>query len=185
MDKELGQKIKEVRTSKGMTLKDLSEKTGLSISFLSLVERGLASIAIASLRSVAEVLGVDLAYFFSMPHKHENMIFRSYEQEAILVEHSKNVYCSLASNFEDRKMDPMLTILLPGQQRSDLAPISHHGEEFCYVLEGILTYIIEDKEYELYPGDSVHIPSSIPHNWGNFTNKLVKVILVVFPKIFD
>jgi len=185
MNKELGQKIKEVRTSKGMTLKDLSEKTNLSISFLSLVERGLASIAIASLQSVAEVLGVNLAYFFSVPHEHGKMIFRSYELEAVRAENSKNVYCSMAGNFEDQKMDPMFVILLPGQMRSDIDLISHHGEEFCYVAEGILTYFIEDKEFEIYPGDSLHIPSHIPHNWGNFTNKLVKVILVVSPKIFD
>lgn len=185
MNKELGHKIKEVRTSKGMTLKDLSEKTNLSISFLSLVERGLASIAIASLQSIAEVLGVDLAYFFRMPHSEGKMIIRSYELEAIRTESSKNIYCSMAGNFEEQKMDPMFVILLPGQKRSDINLISHKGEEFCYVVEGILTYMIEDKEYELYPGDSLHMPSHIPHNWGNLTNKLVKVILVVFPKIFD
>lgn len=185
MNKELGQKIKEVRNSKGMTLKDLSEKTNLSISFLSLVERGLASLAIASLQSIAEVLGVNLAYFFAVPQRQEKMIFRSYELEAAPVGNSKNIYFSLAGKFENQTMDPMFVILLPGQMRADLDLISHHGEEFCYVVEGILTYLIEDKEYEIYPGDSLHIPSHIPHNWGNFTNKLVKVILIVTPRIFD
>ncbi|MGI6686406.1 MAG: helix-turn-helix domain-containing protein [Bacillota bacterium] len=185
MNKELGQKIKDVRTSKGMTLKDLSNKTNLSISYLSLVERGLASIAIASLQSIAEVLGVNLAYFLTVPQRSEKMIFRSYELEAVPAENSKNIYFSLAGKFEGQIMDPMFVVLLPGQTRSDLDLISHHGEEFCYVVEGILTYIIEDKEYEIYPGDSLHIPSHRPHNWGNFTNKLVKVILVVTPKLFD
>ncbi|MGI6679108.1 MAG: helix-turn-helix domain-containing protein [Dehalobacterium sp.] len=184
MNKEVGQKIKEVRTSKGMTLKDLSEKTNLSISFLSLVERGLASIAIASLQSIAEVLGVDLAYFFTVPQQ-ERMIFRSYELEAVSAIASKNIYFSMAGKFESRVMDPMFVILLPGQERADLNLISHHGEEFCYVVEGILTYFVEGKEYELYPGDGLHLPSHLPHNWGNFTNKLVKVILVVTPRIFE
>lgn len=182
--KELGQKIKEIRKSKGMTLKDLSEKTELSISFLSLVERGLASIAIASLQSIAKELGVDLAYFFRMNNHDEKRIFRSYELKPINSETSNNIYFSMAGNFEDQKMDPMFVILFPGQMRSDINLISHSGEEFCYVVEGILTYIIEDREYELYPGDSLHLPSHIPHNWGNFTNRLVKVVLVVYPKIF-
>ena len=48
MKEELGQKINEIRNAKGMTLKDVSEKTGLSVGFLSQVERGLTSIAILS-----------------------------------------------------------------------------------------------------------------------------------------
>jgi transcriptional regulator with XRE-family HTH domain len=108
MNKELGQKIKEVRTSKGMTLKELSEKTNLSISFLSLVERGLASIAIASLQSVAEVLGVNLAYFFSVPHEHGKMIFRSYELEAVRAENSKMFTAVWPVILKIRKWTPCL-----------------------------------------------------------------------------
>lgn len=185
MNKELGKKIKKIRTSKGMTLKDLSEKTNLSIGFLSLVERGLASTGIMSLQNIAQAFGVDLGYFFSpMKGNQKKRIVRSYEHDAFRIENSKYVYFSLAGDMEDKRIDPMLVVLLPGESREEVAPFCHEGEEFVYVLEGILTFFMEDKEYELYPGDSFHIQSSTPHNWANFTNRLTKILYIVTPKIF-
>lgn len=185
MNLELGQKIKELRVLKELTLKDLSEKTGLSISFISQVERGLSTITITSLQNIADVLGESLTYFLSSPKKQEKMIIRSYEQEVFQVKDSKYVYYSLAGDMPDKIFDPMIAVLLPGQTRDEVLPYPHKGQEFGYVLEGILTFIIGDKEYELYPGDSLHIPSMTPHNWANFTNKIVKVLYIITPKVFN
>lgn len=56
-------KIKELRNTKNMTLKKLSEENGLSVVFLSQLERGLTSIAVDSLENIAKILGVNLSYF--------------------------------------------------------------------------------------------------------------------------
>lgn len=186
MQKDLGQKIKDVRTSKGLTLKDISEKTGLSQGFLSLAERGLTSITIVSLQNIAEALGVDIKYFLDFPGKHERRVARSYEHQATRMEQSRFIYSSLASDLPGGVLDPMIITILPGETKEEPAQLlTHAGEEFCFVLEGILTYFIGEKEYELYPGDSVHILSSEPHNYGNFTNKLVKVLFLITPKVFQ
>ena len=80
----------------------------------------------------------------------------------------------------------MHATLLPGQERKDVVVYSHEGEEFAYVLEGILTFLVEDRAYELHPGDSLHIKSETPHNWANLTSRLVKLILVNSEnKVFD
>ena len=52
-----------------MTLKELSEKTKLSIGFLSQMERGITAVATDSLSEIAEALGVDLSYFFTNPRR--------------------------------------------------------------------------------------------------------------------
>ncbi|MEW6082883.1 MAG: XRE family transcriptional regulator [Bacillota bacterium] len=185
MQKELGNRIKELRKSKGLVLKDLSKKTNLSIGFLSLVERGLASAGLASLQNIAEALEVDLGYLLnpSQGSQKKRMVIRSFEHEHFCPENSKYIYFSLAGSIEDKKIDPMMVLFLPGETRDTVAPFIHKGEEFIYVLEGILTFFIEDKEYELYPGDCIHIQSTVPHNWGNFTNRLVKALCVVTPRI--
>ena len=64
MTEKLGEKIKTARLAKKMTLKELAEKTQLSISFLSMVERGLTSAAVVSLKKIAEALDMDLSAFF-------------------------------------------------------------------------------------------------------------------------
>ena len=66
---DIGTKIKKYRKDKKYTLKMLSEQTGLSIGFLSQLERGMTTIAIDSLANVARVLGVELADFFESDTK--------------------------------------------------------------------------------------------------------------------
>jgi len=183
MHKEIGEKINELRNSKDMTLKELSEKTSLSVSFLSQAERGLTSIAIITLQKIAEALGVDLNYFFTAPAAHRPMIMRSYEHEVFKASESNHINTNLGSQLPNRQMDPLLVTILPGQKPEDIQPYEHQGEEFVYVLEGIFTVFLEDKQYDLYPGDSMHIPSTIPHNWANFTSKLVKILSVSTPSV--
>ena len=59
--------------------------------------------------------------------------------------------------------------------------VHHTGEEFIYVLEGVLTLVLDGERQELCPGDSAHYPSSLPHNWGNLTNKCVRFLVVSHP----
>jgi len=112
------------------------------------------------------------------------MIIRSYEHEVIRIDESKLIYHNLGSDIPDRQIDPVIVTILPSQNVEEVIPYDHQGEEFVYVLEGIFTIFLEDRQYELYPGDSIHISSTTPHNWANFTNKLVKILAVSTPSVF-
>lgn len=181
MHKEIGEKINELRSSKGMTLKELGEKVSLSSSFISQAERGLTSITISSLKKIAQALDVELNYFFIPPRNQRSTIVRSYEQEVFRIDESKFIYYNLGSDIPNRQIGPMLVTILPGDKVEGVVPSEHPGEEFVYVLEGIFTIFLDNIQYDLYPGDSVHIPSTIPHDWVNFTGKLVKILVVTSP----
>lgn len=181
MIKNIGEKVKVLRSNQGMTLKELSEKTKLSIGFLSQLERGLTTVAIDSLDIIAEALNVDLQYFFDMPKNRRGNILRSFEKEIIQIDDSKFIQYSLSGNMENKIMLPRLIEILPGDYNEDVEPYQHDGEEFIYVLEGILTTYLNDERNELYPGDSVHISSKIKHNWANHTSKVVKIITINTP----
>ena len=183
MHKEIGEKINELRSSQNMTLKDLSEKTELSVSFLSQAERGLTSIAINTLKKIADALNVELNHFFTPPRSHRPAIMRSYEQEVFRIDESKYIYFDLGSEISNRQLDPMIVTILPSQNLEEFTPYEHEGEEFVYVLEGVFTLLLEDKQYELYPGDSIHMSSKVPHNWANLTGKLVKILSVTTPSV--
>lgn len=185
MKEELGQKINEIRNSKGMTLKDLSEKTGLSVGFLSQVERGLTSIAILSLKSIAEALDTDLSVFFAPPKKNCSLVLRSYEQESFQYENNSFILSNLSGEMKDRNMEITHVTILPADEKGAPAISPHAGEEFIYVLEGVLTLYYNDEEYTLYPGDSAHYKATEPHTWRNKTNRLVKILSVNTPIIFN
>lgn len=185
MNTEVGQKIKEIRTARGMTLKELSEKTGMSVSSLSLAERGLASINVASLKAISKSLGISVVYFFDEeinPFRHQ-YIFRAHEQN-IVVANKRKIY-NRVSHLGEKLMDPSFVVLLPGENCENLEHTTHEGEEFIYVIEGTLTWLMEGVRYELYPGDCLHMPSSVPHNWANMTNSRVKLLLVNTPCLFE
>ena len=140
MDESIGEKIKELRVKQGVTLKELSEKTGLSISYLSQGERGLSVFSINSLELIVDALGAQLSQFFTPPKRHETKIMRMYEQEDFKIDKSKFIYYRLANDMEGKIIDPMLVILLPGEKKDQINPYPHKGEEFVYVLEGILNF---------------------------------------------
>ncbi|MCL1873606.1 MAG: XRE family transcriptional regulator [Clostridiales bacterium] len=178
MEELMGKKIKELRIARNMTLKDLSNATELSISFLSQIERGITSVAIQSLGNIAKALGVELSYFFRSLERPRNVITRSWEQQIFHDDKSRFVYYSMSNNREDALVEPMIASILPTERQADIPIYSHEGEEFIYVLEGNLTVIVEDEEQVLQPGDSAHIPSVLPHELLNFTARPVRIIFV-------
>ena len=182
----IGANIKQLRTSKGMTLKDLSAATDLSIGYLSQLERGLNSVAVDSLAKIAEALGVTLHYFISKVDgkNHDALVVRSYEREIIFAENRSNIQFHLSADRSDKSFLTRHVEILPSAKDDELISYHHEGEEFVYILEGILTLHFNHMKYDLYPGDSAHYNSETAHAWGNYTNKTVKFIAVHAPNVF-
>lgn len=185
MDKKIGEKLKSLRTAKKITLKTLSHGTGLSISYLSQVEREVSSININSLDKISKALGVSIDYFLDPPASHENCIMRSFEQNVFTVDNSKFYYSRLGNDTMDRRiLEPIIVNILPRSEAEPVEPVCHDGEEFVYVIEGILTLFMGKKQILLYPGDSAHYDSTIPHEWVNYSPRMVKVLAVSTPALF-
>lgn len=178
---DIGSKIKETRTKKRMTLKELSQQSGLSIGFLSQLERGLTSVAVDSLETIAQILNMPITEFFEVPKEKDNFVLRSYDLKIMNMQDGEYVAYLLSGNIQNKFFLPKLVVVLPNKEDTETALYSHDGEEFIYVLEGVLTVYIENKSYELYPGDSAHFSSGIEHNWYNRTNKTAKILTVNAP----
>ena len=182
----IGSKLKALRTSKKYTLKQLSEESGLSIGFLSQIERGMSSIAIDSLSKIADILGVSLSRFFedSAPSA-PDPVMRSFDLPCTQIS-SQIMQYLLSNDVGSYDILPRLIQLLPvpNPSKEDMVMMNHSGEEFIYILEGIVNVYINDREYTLYPGDSIQIHSNESHNWLNFTNKTAKLLSINAPNPF-
>ncbi len=178
LNKVIGSRIKDLRINKKMTLKELSEKTDLSTGFLSQLERGLTSVATDSLLNIAEALEVDLSYFLlGTIKKRENFIKRSYERDIYKLGDSNYINYVLSNDIEGKELLPRLIDILPSS-KGEIQEYNHEGEEFVYVLEGIITLFINGVEYTLYPGDTAHFDGVSNHCYINNTNKMGRVLLV-------
>lgn len=177
--KNIGDRLRKLRKSKSMTLRQIAERTGLSISFLSQLEHSKSSITIESLMKVSEALDVNPSFFFSTNEEKEaeKKIAinknHSFKEEQLV---SDFTYKDLSGRFSEQTFLPTLVTLQ--SRKEGVRPLSHSGQEFIYVLVGTLTVIFDYDEISLETGESIHMESTIPHNWINKTNEEVKFLYV-------
>jgi transcriptional regulator with XRE-family HTH domain len=179
---EIHNKIKALRRDRNLTLKDLSEQTGLSLSFLSQIERGASSLSITSLKKISDALEIHINHFFEEENEHQNYVVRSNEHHNFTTSSGSQLYTRLTGTFNNRKLEPM-KVLLPPKMKEEYS-YSHNGEEFYYVLQGEVIFYLNDDRYHLYEGDTIHFPSSIIHQWENPLSTNSIVISIVTPLIF-
>lgn len=155
------------------TLKDVSAKSGLSVSFLSQVERGVSSVTFTSLRKIAEALDVHINLFFE-----ESMEKSSVKKQSIkkTANQPNFTFTNLVGDMENPLFFPARIELKPGESHTH--PYSHQGQEFVYVLEGELKVILQDYSDTFYRNESFHIDSMQEHVWFNETTEPA-ILLVV------
>lgn len=178
---EISEKIRAIRRKNDLTLKELSEKTGLSVSFLSQVENGTSSLAITSLKKIADALGVSINTFFE-DCQNNNFHVKVEEQHVFKMEGSNSEFILLSGKFSERTLESMIVSIPPEQSHGH--KFNHPGEEFVYVLEGAIIVDVGGTEYLVKAGDSIHYPSSIPHVWRNPLKQNSKLLTVLTPPIF-
>src|SRR5690606_11103135 len=161
----VGARMRQFRKERGMTLRGLSARSGLSIGFLSQVERGISTIGLVALNSVAAALERGVAEFFEDAPEPE-----------------RDAQRLLSSSGPSRVLEPLLVHSAPGGRREPA--YGHAGEEFAYVLSGELLFEVDGVEHRLYPGDSVHLRSTVPHAMYSDTDEVTTVVSVVTPRLF-
>ncbi len=180
-----GEYVKKIRTEQNLTLKELSKKSGLSVSFLSQFERGISTISVDALLVLADALGIDsrevIMESLATSQPKEDYVLRSYNRHIPQISANNQIQTSLSSFGYDKKMLARMYTLLPDGSEEKTLPVAHEGEEFIYVLEGILTLEIDNVRYDLHPEDTAHFPSTKKHMWYNETNRNVKFILINYP----
>lgn len=105
-------------------------------------------------------------------------------KEILRIEGGSIIEYLMTNMVTQAEMLPKLVEILPQKEVEESLTYSHEGEEFVYVLEGILTLKVENEVYDLYPGDCAHYLSTRAHNWSNQTNKVVKFITINTPNLF-
>jgi transcriptional regulator with XRE-family HTH domain len=177
----IGKKILALRKKMGLTLQQVSENSGLSIAFLSQVERELSSPSVASLASIAKALDVNPSFFFPPP-RGNGMLVQGYARQPFRMDDADVVYARLGGDFEGRMLEPLHATYPPGYESEEVV---HEGEEFYYVLSGQLTVRVEEEEFTLSPEDTLHFPSRVPHRLINRGDMPVQVVAVTTPTLLQ
>jgi len=173
----VGRRLRSIRIQRGLSLKSLSEKSGLNINTLSLVENGKTSPSVSTLQQLSTALAVPISYFFESKPEAKRLSFtRADDRSCIRI--GEALMENLGENLIDNAIQSFVISLPPGSGSGE-CPVVHTGQEFVYCLDGNLEYTVDETLYELKPGDSLVFHAHLTHCWKNTGNTAAKFILTL------
>jgi transcriptional regulator with XRE-family HTH domain/transposase-like protein len=157
-----GERFRRLRTRRGLSLAQVARATGVSVGFLSALERGQMRSSIATLRRIARFYRTNILSFFEAAEENPRLVRPAQRK---ILETTPGVRMELLA-WGHTAMEPHLFRVRPGGGSGE--SYAHEGEEFLHVLRGDFEIWLNSGEhYRLKPGDSLYFESSTPHRWKN------------------
>jgi len=174
-----GQRFRRLRAKRGLSLAQVAKATGVSVGFLSALERGQMRSSVATLRRIARFYRTNILSLFETAGENTRLVRPS---ERKILETTPDVRMELLA-WGNTAMEPHLFRVKPGGGSGE--SYSHEGEEFLHVLRGNFEIWLDKSEhYRLEPGDSLYFESSTPHRWKNPGRKEAWILWVNTPPTF-
>lgn len=188
-NKIIGDKIKGLRETKQLTTEEVAKRSGLSVDQIERIESNVDFPSLAPLIKIARVLGVRLGTFLDDQTELGPVISRKQQvnddnsigftnNEAQGRKHM--TYHSLSQDKSGRHMEPFMIEVAPSEEGADFIPSTHEGEEFIYVMEGIIEINYGKNRYLLEEGDSIYYDSIIAHHVHAANNEKARILGVVY-----
>lgn len=168
----IGAMIRKRRKLLSLTLQQLGEKSGVSYSYLSQLERDNATPTLGTLAQVAKALGVGIDYFILTPRPSDSLT-RETQRTRFSINGSSIQYERLGAEFPGNELSSFIMHVPPGFQSET---VSHEGEEIIYVLEGSITQVVDGTAFLLATGDSLHYRGICPHSYFNASTTHARIL---------
>ena len=188
-NKIIGAKIRSIRETKQLSLEEVAERSGLGIEQIERIENNVDFPSLAPLIKIARVLGVRLGTFLDDQTELGPVICRkkdSSETNSIGFTNNSSLarkhmeYHSLSQDKSGRHMDPFLIDVAPSEEGVNFVLSTHEGEEFIFVLEGIIEINYGKNTFILEEGDSIYYDSIVAHHVHAADNHSARIIGVVY-----
>ena len=182
MLKNLGQQIRKIRKSKGVTLIDLSKKTGVAQATLSRIETGTMTGTLESHERIADALGVGLVDLYAdLDRRYDNIAHLTLDQQKKVTHQPNGIQLELLTQESSKKKITPLRITLKPGAKSGPQQQERGVEKFFYVLEGQVLVRVEQDEFELKVGETLYFDASLTHQILNEKSKTARVLVAVSP----
>lgn len=187
-NKAIGAKIQNIRTSKQLSTKDVAERSGLSVEQIERIESDIDFPSLAPLIKIARVLGVRLGTFLDDQTELGPVVCRKKESEDNSFGCTNNAtqghkhmdYHALSPEKANRHMEPFLIDIAPAEEGENFIPSTHEGEEFIFVVSGVVEIIYGQNTYILEEGDSIYYDSIVSHHVHAAADQKAKIIGVIY-----
>lgn len=178
----VGARIRLARTSMDKTLEEIAQKVGVTRSFLSQVERGLANPSLTNLRRIAGELRVPLFLLLADGTHPRNALVRKAERRNLVLPNATTSYQLLSPDL-NRKIEMIFTTLRVGSASCE-EPLSHPGEECAFLLKGKVSVEVGTEKFVLDEGDTLYFDSTLPHRIVNLGDVPAEIVSAITPPNF-
>lgn len=180
----VGERVRQVRDKRGLSLEDVSQRTGIDVSMLSQIEEGAVAPPLGTIIRLAKALEMRMGYFISGEEDRPYTIVRHSDRKVVSRYDSKKAkyygyeYESLAPHKKDRHMEPFLVTLEAAETKEERS--THDGQEFIFVLQGQMEVRLGEDLHILDPGDAIYYDSTVPHLVKTHGKKPTKILAVLY-----
>lgn len=177
--KQIGQRIKAIREISGLSAKDFAKSVNLDLETYLKYEEGEADIPVSVLSAVSSAYRVELTALLTGGEPKLQRVCVVKKSKGLSIERRKEYkYQDLAYKFARKKAEIFLVSVEPSKDEPSHA-YSHNGQEFNYVLEGVVKIFHDGKEYVLEEGDSIYFDSGFNHTMSAAGGKPAKFLAVI------
>jgi DNA-binding transcriptional MerR regulator/quercetin dioxygenase-like cupin family protein len=175
---KIGPHLRRLRSERGLSLAQVAKEVGISLGFLSSLERSQMTASVGTLRRLTDFFQTNILDFFDPAESNSRLVPPDKRK---VLNAGPGVRMELLA-WGNTVMEPHLFRIAPGADSGE--SYTHDGEEFIYVLRGALHISLEQEEYRLKPGDSFYFESSVPHRWKNPGRSETTLLWVNTPPTF-
>lgn len=174
----IGPLLRRLRDQRGLSLQRVAENVGISVGFLSALERSETSASVGTMRKLARFYKINILDMFE-PGGSNPRLVRPRDRKRL--DAGSGVRMDLLG-WGNTVMEPHLFRIAPGAGSGE--SYSHQGEEFLYLMRGELAIELEGERYRLKAGDSFYFDSSTRHQWSNPGKRETWVLWINTPPTF-
>lgn len=169
---QLGSRLRKRRRQMGLTLQEMCDRAGLSVGYLSQLERDKAVPTLATLAQIARAMDVSVDFFVST-HKPTDAFSRAQGRPRFSLAGSSVVYEAISADYPGSELSSYI-LHVPPNYASET--VSHDGEEIIIMLEGCIDVTLGGETFVMRQGDSMHYDGKTTHSWANPTDVPARVL---------
>jgi transcriptional regulator with XRE-family HTH domain len=167
-----------------MTLGELAERSGVTKSFLSRVERDATSPSVASLVGICDALGLPMADLFAVPAT--TLVRRADRPRLDDLPKAADVVDTLITPAHERHVTVLESTVAPGGSGGGVLYTLPSECEVCFVLHGTVEVRVEDEAFLLQEGDALTFGAAVPHTWRNADAEAgARILWILAPALPD
>lgn len=176
--------VQSIRKEKKLSLRQLAQKSGLSVSFLSNFENGRVNITLSALKRIAAAMEVPVARLVASEEDAQLVVVK--KEERLNIVHHRSAKGTVIQQFLTKSphfdMEVVILILPPGTSTESYK--FHPGQEFTYILKGQATLWLNGVARDLEEGDMAYYDATIPHKWENRFSTDAEILVGATPASF-